>query len=421
MAPRRNLRWLRLGMAAAGLPLVFALKTGSATAPRKDGPSDAPGRYVIRSADGTVRIPFDLHRGKIRMAAKVNGRDCRLSIDNGALWDPILFFGSPATDALGFRFEGDTAIGETSDPRAVRADVAPGVTVGFRDVEFLDQTAVVTRYVPGRPNVWEGIDGQVSATFFKSFIVKIDFDGSAIELLRPAVFTPPAGAEALAMAPGPHDSRTVRGVVEMPGGVKTEVDLLVDLGGIHPLYLPLGRYPGIRLPSNAVEASLGSGLMSASGYLGRVRSLTLGRHVLEGVVTAFTPVAPDASVFGNTMIGLPLLKRFSVYFDYPGGRLLLEPARSFAEPFKADMTGMEIVPDASGAARVSKVAPRSPAAEAGVQAGDLITRLDGKPVAEHAPGEMRAILSEEGREVRLDVVRDGKPLAAIVLRLRQIF
>ncbi len=34
----------------------------------------------------------------------------------------------------------------------------------------------ITRYESNRPNLWEGFDGQFSATFFKHFVVKINFD-----------------------------------------------------------------------------------------------------------------------------------------------------------------------------------------------------------------------------------------------------
>jgi len=397
-------------------PLIES-QTISETTPQ----TAAPGRYKILSESGEIRIPFEIYRNKIRMTANVNGRDCHLTIDNGSLWDEILFFGSPETDALNFRSTGETVIGDASAPNPVRADIAPNVTVSFKDVVFFEQTAVVTRYERIRPNMWEGIDGQVSATFFKNFIVKINFDESVVELHRPEGFVDPRAGQILAMKPGPNDSRTVRAMVRTMDGVDTAIDLLIDLGGLQPLYLPVGKYDSIRRPKNAVESALGAGLMNQSGSLGRILSLTLGRHVLTDVVTAFTPVAKDASIFGNTMIGLPLLRRFIVTFDYPGNRLILERSGSFSEPFKVNMTGMELVPDSLGGLKVVTVYPRSAADESAIKEGDFVTRINGKAVSEYKPGEIRTILSQEGSEVRFEIIRSGRALKAIVLKLRQIF
>ena len=132
-----------------------------------------PGTYTIISNSGRIIIPFEFYRNKFRFRAEVNGRICEMLLDNGSLWDQLLFFGSPKVDSIGFDTTGEIAIGNTP------ADVAGGISVGFGDVIFHEQTAVITRYDPDLPNLWEGFDGQISATFFKHFVVRIDFDESA--------------------------------------------------------------------------------------------------------------------------------------------------------------------------------------------------------------------------------------------------
>jgi hypothetical protein len=271
------------------------------------------------------------------MTAKVNGRDCYLLIDNGSLWDELLFFGSPKVDSLGLKYSGETVIGDSNVANPVRADIASNLSLAFEDVVFTEQTAIVTRYDPRLPNLWEGIDGQVSATFFKHFLVRINFDQSVIELFRPGEFDDSGKGRALTMKPGPHDSRTIQADITMQDGSRASIDLLVDLGGIYPLYLPVGKHDSIRLPKNAVKSTLGAGLFRQEGFLGRVESIKLGKYVLNEVVTAFTLVDKDADVYGNTMMGFPLLQRFNVTFDYFTSRLILEPSRAFSDPFKVKM------------------------------------------------------------------------------------
>jgi hypothetical protein len=197
------------------LPLFFFLFTigvaSSAGRPNdQDGSKNSkselgppPGTYRILSDNGDIAIPFEMSRGKIRIAARVNGHDCALTVDNGSLWNELLFFGSPHVDGLGLKKTGEMPLGPT------KADLSSPVAVAFKDIEFLGQTAVITRYDPHAPNIWEGLDGQISATFFKHFVVKINFDASVIELIQPQAFEYRGEGQALPMKDGPFGSRTV--------------------------------------------------------------------------------------------------------------------------------------------------------------------------------------------------------------------
>ncbi|MGB7063016.1 MAG: PDZ domain-containing protein [Candidatus Zixiibacteriota bacterium] len=403
--------------------LLFTLTICSVSFSQQDSTSvqTLPGKYKVISENGKITIPFELYRDKIRMTAKVNGRDCHLFIDNGSLWDELLFFGSPKMDSLALKYSGETVIGDSNVANPVRADIAPNVSLVFKDVVFTQQTAIVTRYDPRLPNLWEGTDGQVSATFFKHFVVRINFDQSVIELLRPAEFDDPGKRQSLTMKPGPHDSRTIRADIKMQDGSPTSIDLLVDLGGIYPLYLPVGKHDSIRLPKNAVESGLGVGFSRHEGFLGRVKSIKLGEYVLNDVVTAFTVVDKETDVYGNTMIGFPLLQRFNVTFDYSKSRLILEPSGAFDDPFKVNMTGMELLPDQLGNLRVAKVYPKSPADESGIRVNDVITHINGVKPSEYKAGEVRSILSEEGKQVTLDISREDQTLKCVVMRLQQIY
>ena len=66
--------------------------------------------------------------------------------------------------------------------------------------------------------------------------------------------------------------------------------------------------------------------------------------------------------------------------------------------------------EADGGAVISRVLPGSPAAEAGLKAGDVILSLDGKAVASSAELRNRIGLMAPGRKVELGVVRKGRRL-----------
>jgi hypothetical protein len=101
---------------------------------------------------------------------------------------------------------------------------------------------------------------------------------------------------------------------------------------------PIGGDKRITFPEGAVESILGNGLSGpVHGYLAKIKTIKIGEYALHDVVTTFTAVSQDESVYGNTMIGLPLLRRFNITFDYPNDRMILEPIRTFDDPFPFPM------------------------------------------------------------------------------------
>ena len=66
--------------------------------------------------------------------------------------------------------------------------------------------------------------------------------------------------------------------------------------------------------------------------------------------------------------------------------------------------------DKPGGLRVDAVTPGGPADKSGLRHGDVVTRVDGKPVAQGEDGQMSWPLHDlkVGQEVRLGYVRDGK-------------
>ncbi len=70
-------------------------------------------------------------------------------------------------------------------------------------------------------------------------------------------------------------------------------------------------------------------------------------------------------------------------------------------------------------ALVSEVAAGGPAAASGIEAGDVITRYDGKAVDEHAALPMMVASTAVGTTIPVEVVRDGKTRTFSVTVTRQ--
>lgn len=63
--------------------------------------------------------------------------------------------------------------------------------------------------------------------------------------------------------------------------------------------------------------------------------------------------------------------------------------------------------DATGGALVQAVEPGSPAAAAGIQAGDLITSVDGKPIADGTALQQAIRSNKAGATVTIGLTRNG--------------
>ncbi|MDP3939184.1 MAG: trypsin-like peptidase domain-containing protein, partial [Deltaproteobacteria bacterium] len=93
------------------------------------------------------------------------------------------------------------------------------------------------------------------------------------------------------------------------------------------------------------------------------------------------------------------------------------------QPFDRDIAEHFGLPDATGVI-INSVREGSPAEAAGFQAGDLMTRFDGQPVEAEEEKELskfqRLVANTEvGKSVKVDLLRDGKPVAVTAVIARQ--
>jgi hypothetical protein len=352
------------------------------------------------------------------MFASVNGVDLRMLLDNGSLWDQLLFFGSPTIDSLELDYDSRVEVGGSGEGDPVTSDMASDVTIRFADIEFYGQSAITTPYSSGITSLWEGSDGQVSAAFFKHFVVDINFDEGVIRLIPPGEFNYSGRGVEIPMTPASFASWTIPGTLEMADGTVLPVELMLDLGDLHALSLTTGPTYGIEVPDRALETSLGFGVQGETkGHLGRVASVRVGGYRIDDVLAGFAAPGDGAREDDDAYIGFGLLSRFNVVFDYPGRRMFLEPNQSFGEPFEYNMSGMLIRPGPAGTFAVVKVYPDSPAAGAGIEFGDLITHINDEPTAGRKTWDVGHLFLEEGRTLDLRVTRGGEARdVSIVLR-----
>jgi S1-C subfamily serine protease len=153
----------------------------------------------------------------------------------------------------------------------------------------------------------------------------------------------------------------------------------------------------------------------------RLPSLTLGG------VQVSSPVAGLSEDKGGSIsdpnyeanIGSGLLKRFVVTFDYAHQMMYLRPiAPPPVDAGRFDRSGLWINSGPDGYV-VTDVAANGPAERAGIQVGDVITRLDGTPSRFDGLSDVRTLLRARPAGTRIDLeVKHGNETRKTALVLR---
>jgi hypothetical protein len=212
------------------------------------------------------------------------------------------------------------------------------------------------------------IDGILGFPLFRETLLTLDYPRSRV-LLQPRWPRPAIPGSAIAFN---NDRKTP--IVPVRLGDQTFI-ALIDSGSDTTLSLnPAGLQPAFAVPprTGATVATLSGDREQRIGRL--AENLRLGAYVLERPVAELTD---DLSSLGGGV-----LKHFTVTFDQERGRVTFyreTPGPLPPEPRRSAGLSFDKTP---AYWRVAGVVPGSPAAAAGVQPGDLVTRIDGEPIAQ---------------------------------------
>ncbi len=271
------------------------------------------------------------------------------------------------------------------------------------------------------------IHGLIGYEFFQSFVVKLNFSTSTITVFQPEkAYIPRKGSR----IPLSIEERKpyINTTIQLNSGKKLPVKLIIDTGAGHPVSLETIDGVPIELPDERIRGNLGVGLTGPiDGYIGRISSLHLGKYTLNNVIAAFPDYEDAASrVFSinrNGNMGLEIIKRFNVVFDYNRASIYLKPLSTIKAAFEHDMAGMEIGSAGENYERliITRVEPKSAAEQAGLLKGDEILAINFKPASEISLSEIDSMFrSRNGRNFIIEIMpKDGKAKERIILTLKK--
>jgi hypothetical protein len=376
-------------------------------------PGPPPRDFGFVGALTSTTVPFLVFNGHIYVDLRLNGRGpYRLLLDSGG--DNII---TPVVaHELGLATAGELAISgvgqKVEDTGATKVE-----RIEIGDSFLTDQTFLVYP-IDGMAQV-EGVpqQGLVGYAVFRRFVARIDYEHRQLTLVEPSTFSYTGPGTVVPFEFNEHIPQ-VRGEIDgLPGGFDLDTGSRASLDLTTPF---VARHGLIERMHAGPERIGGWGVGGPSRQrTARARLLKLGSVEIPGPVTGLATAKrgfSDPDLAGN--VGFGVLSRFTVIFDYGRQQVILEKNGLYGRRDNYDKSGLWLQAE-DGGWQVVEVVPGTPAAKAGIAAGDSIVEVDGMTPATMSLPDLRLKLrdSPAGTSIHLRLRRGrSERTAKMVLR-----
>lgn len=335
-----------------------------------------------------VVIPFELVNRHIILKVKVNNsRPLSFVLDTG---DMFAIIDLERARELGLKLQGELKM------HGAGAGVPTGAFVKettFTIDGFEGFSQPVTMALPIRnlsPRLGQDFDGIIGSEFIKQFVLEIDYQARLIKLYDKDKFTYTGAGESIPMKLNSAGHPIIEAEVTPVGSDPVRGKFVLDLGSggalvLHSPFVAEHHLLGPNLKTIKSLSGAGAG-GETRGQLGRVSALVIGKFSITNPITLFSEdkagAFANAALLGN--IGAQIASKFRILLDYSHDRIIFEPNATFSQPFDRAMSGLGLQAEGKDyhTFRIRELLENSPGAEAGLQADDIITEINGKPASE---------------------------------------
>jgi len=364
-----------------------------------------------------IELPFEIENDFIVLNVLFdNVLPMRFIVDTGA--ENTVLLEKTITDMLEVNYQRTFQIRGADVNNPLIAYLATGIDLRIANRILAKNRSMLVlgnNYFDFKSITGTNIQGILGADFLMRFTVEFDFKRSILILHEPSDWKPSKRHKRI-----PAEFVRNRAYLSVPVGVNTPTTsdrkLLLDSGaGLTLLMHTFGDSTKVDLPAQTVPALIANGLGgSMSGNVGRTQNVKLAGKTLNGVITYFQPLDTTGLSFLNDregIMGNRMLKRFNVVINYTARKVWFRPeGKRWKDKFVYDRSGISVVTGGPNLRTytISNIIPGSPADRAGVQVGDRITNVNGKPVVFFTlDGMLGRFEGKVGRKIKLRCRRDG--------------
>jgi hypothetical protein len=411
-----------------GVMLPFTIRTGDGGDPSDDAvetvqrvelnaaipdarfsmPAAPPADTEIAGGGDSVTVPIRLDNNKILVPVSINGAPpIGAEFDSGGslILQPALLADLKLSGTAHAKEEGGGEGSVTASRGLVGSISIGGATMRNLAFHSFDFSAAKPKLV---------LVGQET---LQRFVVSFDFDQMTMTLTEPKAFRA-CGRGTVIPFQFQDNQPEITGTVDGVAGLFT-----IDTGDSGSLLLiaPFAQRYGFAQKLHAVFTYSGRAIAATHGLYARAHTVTFdgadGRpveHITRPVTRISTQHAGfDADRDVSANIGLGILKQFNLTFDYAHQQIILERNHFYGMPDIFNRAGLRLEQQGDGWV-VAKLYPNSPAADAGMKAGDSVQRVNGITPDRLGAGALDQLLKGPiGSEV---VLQSGKKTMKLKLR-----
>lgn len=411
---------------------------------------------IFKLENGADRqsISFKLSNNLIVFPIEVNGRPLNFILDSG-VGATLLFNLNPKDSVMLHNMEKVRLQGLGSE-ESVEAALSKDNLFTFGNIRGYNQSLylILDDSFDLSSKLGITIHGIIGYEILKDFVVDINYSTKRINFYNPENYRPKTCKKCEVFA---LEFFKLKPYINV--GVKLDafsakiipVKLLVDSGGSDALWLFENSHPDILPPKKFFNDFLGEGLSgTVYGKRTYINALVIGKFELKEPTVSF----PDSSSISyarqfeerNGSLGATVLKRFNVTFDYRNKKIFFKKGSYFKEPFRYNMSGIELVYNGKQLVKVKEqnyasigledgkandkntvildynykytfkpsykihnLRKGSPAYDAGLLAEDIVIKINGKFTYEMELDEIVGeFLQKENTKISLVVERNGK-------------
>jgi hypothetical protein len=346
-------------------------------------------------------IPIKIAGGAVLVPIKIADQTLNFLLDTGSSGSLI----DPVTAArLGLVSNGRERIQKNFRDLVVDITEVNTVTIGNRKFDHprLDELTLA----PVSRALGTAVDGVLGNDILQQITFKLSYSDKTL-LLGPLV---KLGTLGRSIALRHSDNEFFIGVTLI--SVPTELVLDTGTNSTNLSWKTWERLKQVGTPNETVQGIARAGNPTSPSILVCLPSLQLGNAELSNQVVR-AQERSDAGAFSSEdfggILGSDVLQQFEITFDLKNDRIFLRPDTLYKrEPYRYVTIGIQIANNGQGGFEIMSVWQDSPAARVGLQQGDVLKEVDGKPVETFSAERVSTMLhAKEGTEIKLGVERNG--------------
>jgi hypothetical protein len=294
---------------------------------------------TVRFASGNsaLNIPLEIDNNIILMRVSINGsKPLKFIFDTGASFSII---SSQRAAELGLKAEGEARGNGTGGP--IHGSYTRGVSLSVPGAEVSPQLIAIMAF-PTPPGF--EFDGVIGYDFINQFVVEIDYLNKIMNLYDPRTYTYSGTGKIIPLILMGRRTPLARTKIILQGRALAEANLEVDTGadGTFVINSPFVKRQKLVEAIQQITQDTRNGAGGKEKILvGRVKAVQLGPFVLENPTVALSldTEGAGASEDNDGEIGGEIFRRFKVILDYSRKQMILEPNKSFNDPYNVESGG----------------------------------------------------------------------------------